>query len=51
MARPKTPHVKWTLRLPPEIHATLKQAASESERSLNSEIVNRLKLSLEGWKR
>lgn len=46
MARPKTDHVKITLRLPPEVHAgAVKQAASE-DRSLNSQIVQMLRSSL-----
>jgi predicted HicB family RNase H-like nuclease len=34
---------KITLRLPPELHVWLKRRAAEEGRSLNSEIVQRLK--------
>lgn len=45
MPRPKTDREKLTLRLPPEVHARMVKAAAESGRSLNSEIVYRLKRS------
>jgi hypothetical protein len=47
MARPKKDRVKVTLRLPPELHPQLVAAATESGRSLNAEIVQRLKASFE----
>lgn len=43
--------VPLMLRLPPEIHVRLVAAARDSDRSLNSEIVNRLRLSFADWKR
>jgi len=42
---------KLTLRLPADVHKNLTDAAAKSERSLNAEIVHRLRVSLEGWKR
>jgi predicted HicB family RNase H-like nuclease len=46
----KTPPIRetLTLRLPPNLHRTLKAEAVDSGRSLNSEIVQRLRRSLEG---
>jgi predicted HicB family RNase H-like nuclease len=46
----KTPlnREKLTLRLPPEIHRNLKAVAVENGRSLNAEIVQRLRRSLAG---
>lgn len=39
------------LRLPVELHAQLKQEATVNGRSLNSEIIQRLKASFEGsWR-
>lgn len=38
------------LRLTPELHGQLKKAAELSNRSLNSEIIWRLRQSFEGWK-
>lgn len=51
MPRPKTEREKLTLRLPPEVHAKVKIAAGENDRSLNSEIIARLRKSLDGWTR
>jgi predicted HicB family RNase H-like nuclease len=39
--------MKINLRLPPEVHAALKQQAHQGWRSLNSEILRRLIASLE----
>jgi predicted HicB family RNase H-like nuclease len=39
------------LRLPPDLHANLKDCAKENERSLNSEIIHRLRRSLEVYRR
>jgi predicted HicB family RNase H-like nuclease len=46
----KTPLVreKLTLRLPPTLHRSLKAVAVDDGRSLNAEIVQRLRQSLEG---
>ena len=38
---------KLTLRLPPPLHRTLKAAAVDNGRSLNAEIVQRLRRSLQ----
>ena len=46
MARPKTEREKLTLRLPPEVHAQVTACARENDRSLNAEIVARLRSSL-----
>jgi len=43
--------VTFLLRLPPSLHATLKGQAAENQRSLNAEIVHRLRLSVEGYRR
>jgi hypothetical protein len=43
MRRPKqTDFVRTALRVPPELHAKLHQAAEESERTFNAEILERL---------
>jgi predicted HicB family RNase H-like nuclease len=39
------------LRLPPDLHERLKACAKENDRSLNQEIVNRLRRSFEGYRR
>lgn len=39
--------VKSQIRLPAELHAQLLEAASESQRSMNAELVNRLLESFE----
>jgi predicted HicB family RNase H-like nuclease len=46
----KTPLVreKLTLRLPPELHRRLKSVAVDNGRSLNGEIVQRLRRSFDG---
>jgi predicted HicB family RNase H-like nuclease len=46
----KTPLVreKLTLRVPPDVHRRLQRAAVNNGRSLNAEIVQRLRMSLEG---
>jgi predicted HicB family RNase H-like nuclease len=46
----KTPLVreKLTLRLPPKLHRSLKAVAVDNGRSLNAEIVQRLRRSFEG---
>ena len=46
----KTPLVreKLTLRLPPELHRRLKSVAVDNGRSLNAEIVQRLRRSVDG---
>ena len=36
-------YVKTTLRLPPDLHAALHEAAAEGDRTYNGEIVNRLR--------
>jgi hypothetical protein len=41
---------KHTLRLPRPLTIRLKESAKENNRSLNAEIVHRLKVSLEGWR-
>ena len=46
MPRPKTDPVKITLRMPPEVHKALEVSAAENLRSLNSEILRRLILTL-----
>jgi predicted HicB family RNase H-like nuclease len=42
--------VKLTLRLPVALHSRLVKEADKNERSLNKEIVARLKASFEGWR-
>jgi predicted HicB family RNase H-like nuclease len=42
---------KYLLRLPPDLHVLLKATAKENGRSLNSEIVYRLRSSLGGYRR
>jgi predicted HicB family RNase H-like nuclease len=49
MPRPKTDREKLTLRLPPEVHVRVKACAADNGRSLNAEIVQRLKQTLEGY--
>ena len=39
------------LRLPADLHALLKQSAQDHERSLNAEIVQRLRLSFERYRK
>jgi predicted HicB family RNase H-like nuclease len=39
------------LRLPDDLHAKIKACAQENDRSLNQEIVNRLRRSLEVYRR
>lgn len=46
-----TERIARTLRLPADLTEKLKVEARKNERSLHAEIVNRLRLSLEGWKR
>jgi predicted HicB family RNase H-like nuclease len=41
----------FNLRLPPLLKAQLEQSAKENERSLNQEIIWRLRASLEGYRR
>jgi predicted HicB family RNase H-like nuclease len=41
----------YALRLPPELKIRLEEAARDQGRSLNTEIVRRLKASLEGYRR
>lgn len=36
-------YVKTALRLPPDLHAALHEAAAEGDRTYNGEIVNRLR--------
>lgn len=43
--------MKLTLRLDDTLKLRLQEAAKESGRSLNSEIIHRLNASLQGWKR
>jgi len=50
MPRPKTDHVKLTLRLPPELHVRLEEVRRETDRSLNSEIVQRIRQSFKDWR-
>lgn len=38
--------VKTAVRLPPELHRSLRQAALEAERTLNAELIHRLRTSL-----
>jgi predicted HicB family RNase H-like nuclease len=40
----------YALRLPPELHLKLKAAAAENGRSLNGEIVYRLRSSFEAYR-
>lgn len=35
--------IRIQLRLPPEVHASLVEAAANADRSLNGEIINRLR--------
>lgn len=49
MPRPKTNREKLTLRLPPDVHVLVKNAAAENDRSLNAEIIARLRSSLVGY--
>lgn len=50
--RSRTPAAppKFNLRLPEELRRRLDECANENNRSLNQEIINRLRRSLEGWK-
>lgn len=41
-------YVKTALRLPPDLHAALHEAASEGERTYNGEIVSRLRATFKG---
>jgi predicted HicB family RNase H-like nuclease len=41
---------KLTLRLPANLHQRLAEQAQENGRSLNAEIVQRLRASMDGWK-
>ncbi|MFM2254158.1 MAG: hypothetical protein RJB68_2495 [Pseudomonadota bacterium] len=41
-------YVKTALRLPPELHAALHEAAAEGERTYNGEILARLRASFKG---
>jgi len=50
MPRPKTDPVKLTLRLPPELHVRLEEAKKENDRSLNNEIVQRIRQSFKDWR-
>lgn len=38
------------MRLPPSLDERLQQSAKENERSVNAEIVQRLRNSYDGWK-
>jgi hypothetical protein len=40
----------FNLRLPPDVRKELERCARENERSLNAEIVYRLRRSLDGWR-
>ena len=51
MARPKTDRTKITLRMPPSIHGEIQKSAADNGRSLNAEIVQRLKASFEGYRK
>jgi hypothetical protein len=42
MARPKTEHKSFKLRLPPAMYDQLDKAAAEADRSINSEMLYRL---------
>jgi predicted HicB family RNase H-like nuclease len=42
--------MKFNLRMPLALKLRLIAAAKENGRSLNAEIIQRLKLSLDGWK-
>jgi len=42
--------VAYALRLPPDLKLRLEAAADRNGRSLNSEIVQRLEKSVDGWK-
>jgi predicted HicB family RNase H-like nuclease len=48
MAETKVP--AFNLRMPESLKMQLQQAAAENDRSLNSEIVQRLRKSLSEWK-
>jgi len=45
MPRPKTDQTRRTLRLPPELDVRVKAAASDNSRSMNAEIIQRLRAS------
>ena len=51
MANHQVNREKLTLRLPPEIHRAMVAQAAENDRSLNSEIVARLRASLRGYRK
>lgn len=52
MGRPKlVGYVGYALRLPADLKATLERLAAESGRSLNAEIVWRLRHTVEGYKK
>lgn len=42
--------VPLMVRLPADVHASLKAAAEQNDNSLNVEIIRRLRRSFEGWK-
>lgn len=43
--------MKFNLRMPADLYRRLKQAAAENNRSMNQEIVYRLRQTLEGYTR
>jgi predicted HicB family RNase H-like nuclease len=43
--------VKRTVRLPPALAVKLEECAAQNGRSVNAEIVQRLRASLEGYRR
>ncbi len=45
------PEKKFTLRLSPELHATLSRMAEEDDRSLHSMVVRVLREAAEGWEK
>jgi predicted HicB family RNase H-like nuclease len=48
-AQPET--VPLMVRLPSDLHAKVKACAKENDRSLNAEIIQRLRRSFEGYRR
>jgi len=47
---PRVLRIPLSLRLPVELHERVKAAARESGRSVNAEIVWRLRRSFDGWR-
>jgi predicted HicB family RNase H-like nuclease len=51
MSKNGRPLAKFNLRLPPGLKTNLEAAAMQNDRSLNAEIVHRLRASCEGYVR